>query len=101
MTMRFLGVFSELAGARLDRFGKSFQVADADAVEFVTGPDAKLPALPAAEFDKIGFTSQELERYQWPSTHADAPQSFLDKKRAALARLAEIRNQPKPAEVKP
>lgn len=96
MTMRFIGTKSELAGTKLDRFGRAFEVPDKDVADLVTGPDAKLPALPQAEFDKIGFTSQELERYQWPSTHADAPKEFLDKKKAALARLHEIRTNPKP-----
>lgn len=93
MTMRFIGTRSEVGGTKLDRFGRAFEIPDKDVQDLVTGPDSKLPALPAAEFDKIGFTSQELEKYQWPSTHADAPASFLAKKSTALKRLHDIRTK--------
>lgn len=92
MILRFIGSESEIAGQRLKRFGQSIDLPDAEAAALVSGPDAKFPALPQAEFDKIGFTSQELEKYQFVSTHEKAPVTFLSKKRAALTRLHELRN---------
>jgi hypothetical protein len=92
MTLRFIGNKADVGGTKLTRFGQVFQLPDDVAAELVTNPAAKLPALPDTDFSMIGFTSRELELYQFPSAHADAPEAFLNKKRAALSRLTELRS---------
>ena len=89
MTLRFIGTKAEVGAQKLNRFGQAFTLPDAIAETLIEG---KLPALPDSEFSAIGFTSRELELYQYPSTHADAPESFLKKKQAALTRLIELRS---------
>lgn len=95
MIYRFLGTECEITGlARLREFGASVELPEDLACGLIAppdNPDKGTPLLPAAEFDAIGFTPDELRRYQWPATHADAPEEFHEKKRAALDALHKFR----------
>lgn len=88
MTYRFLGTYSEIGDvARLDQFGQAVDLPLALAEDAVAGGCALLPE---DEFQRIGFTADELRRFAPPATHQGAPPEFLEKKRRALLRAQEI-----------
>jgi hypothetical protein len=91
MTVVFLGAYSEVLGAgiKLTRFGQRVDLPPEIAEE--TKHPRGLPCIPAEDFDKIGFTADELKRYGVADSHANAPAEFLAKKQQALAILHSIR----------
>lgn len=50
-----------------------------------------LPCIPAEEFDKLGFTADELRKYGVAASHENAPADFLEKKQQALQILHDLR----------
>lgn len=86
MTFRFVGIEAEIMGhARMDRFGQ--------VVELPDGMEATAAAallLPAEQFDEI-FDGVDVEAYQMPASHDDAPEEFKAAKRQAAIAVAEYR----------
>jgi hypothetical protein len=87
----FLGGVSEVLGAgiKLTRFGQRIELPPEIAEE--TKKQGGIPAIPAEQFDALGFTPQELEKYGPAAAMANAPPEFWAKKRKALEILHEIR----------
>ena len=90
-TFVFLGAYSEVLGAgiKLTRFGQRVELPPdlADETKVAGG----LPCIPAEQFDAIGFTAEELQKY-WPAaSHENAPPEFLAKKTQALQILHKLR----------
>ena len=79
------------------RFGQKAEIDDKTAAEKIADG---FPILPGAAFDALGFTEKELTDYPSAQSHEEAPQSFKDKKRAALMALHELRRG-KPAATAP
>jgi len=88
MKVHLLGNECEISGySHLRNFGEAVELPEALAAELV----ARRPLLPAADFEEIGFTADELKRYAAPGPRANAPAEFKAKVQAALQRLHEIR----------
>jgi hypothetical protein len=100
-SFRFIGLLAEIAGYRkLERFGQAIDLPDAVASELILGAGAEqgyagaAALLPDAEFQAIGFTPEELQRFATPATQiGEKAQAFLEKKRAALQALDEYRQR--------
>ena len=90
-TFVFLGAYSEVLGAgiKLTRFGQRVDLPPdlADETKVAGG----LPCIPAEQFDAIGFTPDELQKYWAAATHENAPPEFLGKKAQALEILHKLR----------
>jgi hypothetical protein len=81
---------------KLQSFGELIELPEKLADELIVppgNPDKGVPLLPEAEFAKLGFTTQELELYRWPASHATASPEFLKKKNAALIALDQLRHK--------
>lgn len=91
MTFVFVGAYSEVLGAgiRLTRFGERVELPDQIAES--VGHPRGLPCIPAADFDGINFTADELRKYGAAATHPNASAEFLAKKARALQILATLR----------
>jgi hypothetical protein len=72
------------------RFGQKADLDDAQAQQLVA--KRRLPLIPEAEFDAIGFTDDELAKYPSAISHMNAPAEFQRKKKTALIALEEFRH---------
>lgn len=86
-TFVFLGTYALFEG--LNRFGQRIELSPEAAKE--TKHPRGLPAIPAEEFDALGFSPEELRKFGPAETHANAPAEFLEKKKRALELLHVIR----------
>lgn len=87
MTYRFVGTTSSIEGiANLREFGQRAEIPKGMEREA-----AKANCIPEEVFAEIGFTDDELSRYRFPGTHADAPPEFQEKKKQALTALHDLR----------
>jgi hypothetical protein len=93
-TFVFLGGVSEVLGAgiKLTRFGERVELPPDLAAE--TKLHGGLPCIPAAAFDALGFSDDDLKRYGPTAAHGNAPEAFLAKKIKALEALHAIRERP-------
>lgn len=76
---RFVGTLADVGGVRLDRFGQKVQLPAADA-KHERGP----AVIPEEEFERIGFTEEELTKFAFPGPRSEAPPEFQKKINAAL-----------------
>lgn len=89
MKLRFLGTECTIGDhPSLKTFGQVIELDETLALEAIAGGAALIPE---AEFAALGFTADELREYAQPGLHQFAPPTFLDKKRAGLLKLHEIR----------
>ncbi len=90
-TFVFLGAYSEVLGAgiKLTRFGQRVELPPELAEQ--TSHPRGLPCIPAADFDALGFTPEELRKFGPAASHEHATAEFLAKKSAALEILHSIR----------
>jgi len=79
---RFVGSYCEIDGGRikLERFGQQIELPDEVAEIVVKGGGA---IIPEADFEKLGFTEQELSLYAFPGQQVGAPDAFTVKHHAA------------------
>ena len=77
---RFVGVASKIGDKTLEALGQRISLTQEEAANAIKG-GAKI--VPAAEFEAIGFTAEELERYKYQGGRISAPESFWDKMRLA------------------
>ena len=87
---RNVGDYSEVFGHKLNRFGQPVELTDGQADEAIEG-GAEL--LSDADFDECGFTADELKRYPNPLKRMKAPEEFIEKYRAARAKVAAHREE--------
>lgn len=91
---RFLGDSASLTvnddQRSLTRFGESVELNE-DQIERAFSTN--LPVIPEEAFHSVGFTNDELSKYPTAFAQASAPASFLEKKRAALQILHDLRAQ--------
>ncbi len=91
MKFRFIGntcAIGDIAGLR--EFGEAVDLDAKLAAQIIAHPRGAA-LLPEYAFEKIGFTTEEMSEFATPGSHADAPDSFLAKKNAALIALHELR----------
>jgi hypothetical protein len=89
MTYYFVGSNSDIGDLiRLTRFGQAVELSDEQAREAVLGGCALVPE---AEWDEIGFDRPELERFASVASHERAPAAFIEKKKAALLAVHNLR----------
>lgn len=90
-TFVFLGSVSELpeAGIKLTRFGQRAELPDeiAEQIKHRRG----LPCIPAEDFDALGFTAEELRKYNLWDKHENASPEFIAKRTQALEILHKLR----------
>lgn len=86
----FVGTHCEIAhekppfpqGIKLTKFGQHVEMPD-DLAKHVIDQGAHL--MPQEDFDKLGFTKDELHRHKDVKTHKQASQEFLNKRHKAWA----------------
>lgn len=89
MQYAFVGASCVIRGiADLKTLGQRVELADDVAKGIIIGGAALLPA---AQFDKLGFTTEELQKYNTPERRMGAPDPFNLKYRKALIQLHENR----------
>jgi hypothetical protein len=69
-------------------FGQKAEIDDALAQQLVR---KRIPLIPEAEFEAIGFTGDELAAHPSAVSHMSAPDEFKRKKKTALLALDEFR----------
>lgn len=88
-TYRFLGTASDIGGyPALRSFGQKIELPDDIAADAVRG---NLPIIPESQFAALGFTDEELQKYQTPVSRRTATQSFNRKVQKALEHLDDNR----------
>ena len=96
---KFFGFEAEIASvASLKTLGQAVEL---DAALHPDHPAQILALLPAAEFDKIGFTPEELTKYSRQHARGGAPEEFNAKLQRCNQRLAELRSGAAPAPAPP
>ena|ERR1043165_7887431 len=74
---RFVGSNCVIHGvAELSKFGQRIELPNDLAETVIRGGGA---IIPEHEFEAIGFTADELKKYEFPGARVNAPQSFKDK----------------------
>ena len=99
ITARFIGAMCDIGPIALKYFGQRVELDEATFREAVRGNAA---ILPEADFNRIGFTAEELAKYRIVAARRDPSDSFAVKYSKACDRLREIReeiNNPTPAKV--
>lgn len=86
-TYRFLGTVGAVGSLELTQFGQRVTMSEEQAFEAVRGGCALLPD---AEFQSIGFSSDELLKNAFPSARPRLDPSFQAKRRIAIQRLLEF-----------
>jgi hypothetical protein len=87
---RFCGVNTEVGDLVLKKFGQRVDLSDDAASEVILGGGC---IVPAADFEKISFTEQEISIYADAFSHVEANAAFLAKKKRALLICHEIRTR--------
>jgi hypothetical protein len=87
---RFCGAFTEVGEVQLKKFGQSIAFSDEMAADVILGGGC---IVPAADFDMIAFTEQELSLYSDPLSHEQANAAFHAKKKRAQLVCHEIRER--------
>lgn len=86
---------------QLEQYGQAVELDEKTANECILDG---VSLLPEADFKKLGFTLAELSQFAMPESHAVAPDTFMDKKRAAWLKVHQTRealkNPPAPVEPK-
>jgi hypothetical protein len=97
MTYRFLGTEAEIAGRAIQRLGQEVELPEDVARDLVVGAGAEtgwagaIALLPAEQFDAIGFTPAELQKYAYPGPRQNATAEFRAKWQAAMVAVHEYR----------
>src|ERR1035441_2436286 len=77
---RFVGSYCEIGGVRLERFGQAVDLSDEVAETAVKGGAA---IIPECDFQKLGFTEQEVSLYAYPGQREGAPEVVMSKIKAS------------------
>jgi hypothetical protein len=97
MTLKFIGTEAEIGGKKLTALGQEFDLPAAEAKDAILGAGAEtgyagaVAALPADQFDALGFTDAELKRYAYPGARERAPEDCRGKLCKAAKALDEYR----------
>lgn len=70
------------------RFGQKAEIDDVLAQQLIR---KRIPLIPEAEFEAIGFTDDELAKFPTAISHMGATDEFKRKKKTALLALEEFR----------
>lgn len=90
MTFRNVGSETDIGHAELRKLGQPVELDEALALEALRGGAC---VLPAAEFEAIGFTEDELRKYATPGAQIKAPPEFKDKLKAAWLAADKLRGE--------
>lgn len=90
MTYRFVGSYAEIGDLRIERFGETVELPQAEAEAAVLHGAALLPA---DDFTQLNFTDAELREHFSVGLHPLAPAGFLAKRDASWAALRAFRDQ--------
>jgi hypothetical protein len=87
---RFVGDFADVFNPpyQFRRFGQKADIDDTLAQQLVR---KRVPLIPEAEFEAIGFADDELAKFPSAVSHMGAPDEFKRKKKTALLALDEYR----------
>jgi len=87
---RFVGSYCEIDNGRikLDRFGQRVELGDDVADTVIRGGGA---ILPEEDFERLGFTAEELAAYAYPGQQESAPEGFKEKRNAAHLAYCRLR----------
>lgn len=90
---RFIGSLLEIETAnglrRIEEFGATVDVSKVEGMALIR--EHNVAMLPAADFDAIGFTKDELERVKYPGGRIDPSPEIAAKLKVARVRLHEVR----------
>ncbi len=87
-TYRFLGIDHLIGGERLQEYGATIELSDEDAASHVLG---SCPLIPESDWQALGITDAEQERYSYPGPRNSAPTEFLAKMKAGRDALHAFR----------
>lgn len=90
MSYRNLGSETDIGHVQLRRLGQAVELDDILATEAIQGGAC---ILPAADFDVLGFTDEELKMYATPGSQINAPAAFKEKLRAGWMAVDKMRRQ--------
>lgn len=85
----FVGSANEVGSRRLNRIGQTLELTPSEAKELMQ----KVALLPQSDFDKIGFTKEDLQKHSRPENRPFAPESFNERVAAAQERYRELRKR--------
>lgn len=74
----FVGTESIWRERRLSRFGEVVEMNDTETASALAG-ETGLPLVRAVDFDSVGFTPEELNRYATPASRMLAPLDWWEK----------------------
>jgi hypothetical protein len=96
----FVGTHCEIYDTpyKFSRFGQLAEVPD-DVAKAAIASGAAL--LPQADFDKLGFNSDELKKFKDVVSHSKAPKEFIEKRDAAWKILTHGWEPIPPAPIEP